>query len=96
MSYVVGIDVSTTGVKAILVDERGDVVGSALTQHTWNAPRPLWIEQDPSDWWKGTWRSVRLVLKETGIDAQEIVGVGLTAHTAGQIIGGSPPCDPVE
>jgi len=83
MSYLVGIDVSTTGVKAIVVDEYGDVVGSALTQHPWSTPRPLWVEQDPNDWWNGTWRSLRLVLKETGIDVSEIVGVGLTGQMHG-------------
>jgi len=83
MSYVVGVDVSTTGVKAIVIDEHGDVVGSALTEHPWSTPRPLWVEQDPHDWWNGTCRSVQLVLEQTGIPSQEIVGVGLTGQMHG-------------
>ncbi|MBN1857595.1 xylulokinase [Candidatus Bipolaricaulota bacterium] len=83
MSYVVGIDVSTTGVKAIVVDERGHVVGSALTQHSWDMPRPLWVEQNPDDWWNGTWRSMRRVLTEAAIDGRDIIGVGLTGQMHG-------------
>ena len=83
MSYVVGVDVSTTGVKAIVIDEQGDVIGSVLTEHPWSTPRPLWVEQDPHDWWNGTCHSLRLVLQETGIASQDIVGLGLTGQMHG-------------
>jgi len=51
MAYLLGLDVSTTGAKALLIDERGDVVASATTEYPLSTPRPLWSEQAPADWW---------------------------------------------
>ena len=48
-----GIDVSTTGAKALLIDEKGVVRASATTPLTLSTPRPLWSEQDPHEWWTG-------------------------------------------
>ena len=46
--YFLGIDVSTTGAKALLIDEKGGVVASATTPLTLQTPKPLWSEQDPA------------------------------------------------
>ena len=61
-----GIDVSTTGAKALLIDEQGVVVASASTELTVSTPRPLWSEQDPHEWWNGTVISIRRALAEAG------------------------------
>ena len=53
MAYFLGIDSSTTGVKALLMDDHGDVAGSATTELPLSTPIPLWSEQDPADWWTG-------------------------------------------
>ena len=53
MAYFLGIDASTTGVKALLVDRMGNVVGSATSELPLSTPKPLWSEQDPADWWDG-------------------------------------------
>ena len=68
MRYFLGIDVSTTGVKALLIDQNGDVIGTANTEQPLSTPQPLWSEQDPADWWKGTQNSIRSLLRETGIE----------------------------
>lgn len=83
MNYFLGIDVSTTGVKALLINEHGDVVGSANTEHPLSTPLPLWSEQDPQDWWTGTLASVKAVLAETRVDGGEITAVGLTGQMHG-------------
>ena len=54
-----GVDVSTTGAKALLVDASGKVVASATTALTVSTPRPLWSEQDPQEWWTAVARSLR-------------------------------------
>ena len=61
-----GIDVSTTGAKALLIDEQGAVAASATTPLTLQTPRPLWSEQDPHEWWKGTSASIRKALADAG------------------------------
>jgi len=83
MAYLLGIDVSTTGVKALLIDHDGYVVGSANTEQPLFTPQPLWSEQDPADWWNGAVNSIRSVLKETGISGDSVQGIGLTGQMHG-------------
>jgi xylulokinase len=85
-SYLLGIDVSTTGSKAVLLQESGAVAGSATTDHPLSTPRPGWSEQDPADWWASTRASIRRVLDQTGVAAAEIHGVGLTGQMHGLVL----------
>jgi len=86
MAYVLGIDVSTTGAKALLVDEKGAVVADATTEYPLSTPRPLWSEQDPADWWSGVQASIKRALAESKVSAAEIVGVGLTGQMHGLVL----------
>lgn len=45
-----GIDLGTSGVKAVLVDDRQEIVGSAAAPLSVSRPQPDWSEQDPGDW----------------------------------------------
>ena len=83
MPYLLGIDVSTTGVKALLIDQDGRVIGSANTEQPISTPHPLWSEQDPADWWNGAVNSIRQVLSETGIAGDAVQGIGLTGQMHG-------------
>jgi xylulokinase len=83
MSHLLGIDASTTGVKALLVNEAGDVIGTASTELPLSTPKPLWSEQNPVDWWNGATRSIRQVLSETGISGGDVAAVGLTGQMHG-------------
>ncbi len=81
--YLLGIDISTTGAKALLISADGVVIGSATTPLTLSTPRPLWSEQNPHEWWAGIAASVRQVLAETGVAAGDIAAVGLTGQMHG-------------
>ncbi|MBI4927185.1 MAG: xylulokinase [Anaerolineae bacterium] len=83
MAYFLGIDVSTTGVKALLIDDRGSVVGEANTENPLYTPQPLWSEQDPLDWWNGAVTSIRAVLQQTGVSGELVNGIGLTGQMHG-------------
>ncbi len=48
-----GIDVGTTAVKALLLDEQARVVAEASHPHDLMSPHPGWAEEDPADWWQG-------------------------------------------
>ena len=52
--HYLGIDVGTTAVKALVVDEAGAVVAEAESPLGVSVPGPGWAEQDPHDWWEGT------------------------------------------
>jgi xylulokinase len=83
MNYFLGIDVSTTGVKALLIDRKGIVIGSANTEHPLSTPQPLWSEQNPADWWNGTQTSIQKLLLETGIVGEQIDAIGMTGQMHG-------------
>ena len=52
MSYYLGIDLGTSSVKLLLVDESGEICGSVTKEYPLSFPHPGWSEQDPTDWWK--------------------------------------------
>jgi xylulokinase len=83
MKYLLGIDVSTTGVKALIIDQAGRVIASATTEQPLSTPKPLWSEQDPADWWKGAISSVHQALAEGGLNGEDIAAVGLTGQMHG-------------
>ena len=63
MTHLLGIDVSTTATKAVLIDERGRVVEVASSAYDLATPKPLWAEQDPRLWQGAADRSVRVRLR---------------------------------
>jgi xylulokinase len=83
---LLGIDVSTTGAKALLIDPGGNVVASATTPLSLSTPRPLWSEQDPRDWWQGVRQSIRQVLEGSGAASSSIFTIGLTGQMHGLVL----------
>lgn len=86
MAHVLGIDVSTTATKAVLVDEGGRVRGIGTAEYPADAPRPLWSEQDSEAWWQGAITAIGSVLASTGAAASDIVGIGLTGQMHGLVL----------
>jgi xylulokinase len=86
MRYMLGIDVSTTATKALLIDERGDVLAVAAEEYGFDTPHPLWSEQDPALWWHGAVKSIRAVLAQTQVDSAAVVGIGLTGQMHGLVL----------
>lgn len=80
-AYFIGIDVSTTASKAVVIDEQGEVVASQGYPHALSTPKPLWSEQDPHDWWQATSAALRDVLKQ--VDPADVKAVGLTGQMHG-------------
>ena len=85
-TYLLGIDVGTTGSKAILIDTDGAVKASATTEYPMSTPRPLWAEQNPADWWSATVSSIRCVLSDDGVKPDQVIGVGLTGQMHGLVL----------
>jgi len=77
---LLGIDVSTTGAKALIIDASGAVIASAITSFKLSIPRPLWSEQDPHEWWTGVQNSIHQALSKAGVHGSDITGVGLTGQ----------------
>jgi xylulokinase len=81
-----GIDVSTTATKALLTDRAGKEVAVASTPYPFDTPRPLWSEQDPDLWWQAAIQSIREVLEKSGVEAAQVVAVGLTGQMHGLVL----------
>jgi xylulokinase len=86
MACFLGIDTSTTGSKALITDEHGQVVAVASSAHTLQRPKALWSEQDPQEWWRAGSASIRTVLDKAGISGAGIGAVGLTGQMHGLVL----------
>jgi xylulokinase len=85
--FVIGIDVGTGGTRAVLVDEKGEVLASATGEHEhFASPRNGWAEQDPHDWWKACKQALVKLIKENNVSAAEIAAVGLTGQMHGAVL----------
>jgi xylulokinase len=85
-THLLGIDVGTTGSKALLADETGAVVSSATTEYPMFTPQPLWAEQNPANWWDATVTSIRRVLEGSETGPEDVAGVGLTGQMHGLVL----------
>jgi xylulokinase len=83
---VLGIDVGTTGTRALLIDAAGRVVAGATAEYPMFTPRPLWAEQHPADWWAATVAATRQVLAEAAVEPGRVAGVGLTGQMHGLVL----------
>ncbi len=84
MYYLLGIDVSTTSAKALLIDERGRVIDTQTNSLTLQQPRPLWSEQHPEEWWQAAAAAIRAVTARH--PDKPIAAVGLTGQMHGLVL----------
>jgi xylulokinase len=77
---LVGLDVGTTGVKAIAISPRGEVLARAEEEYPLAIPQPGWAEQDPEDWWQASERAL------TAVGAKDAASVGLTGQMHGLVL----------
>ncbi|MGH3111721.1 MAG: xylulokinase [Gaiellaceae bacterium] len=78
MTVLVGLDVGTTGVKALAITLEGEIVGSAEESYPLSTPRPGWSEQDPEDWF----RASETALGRLGVEPSR---VGLSGQMHGLV-----------
>jgi xylulokinase len=76
---LVGIDVGTTGVKAVAISPTGEVLAKAEEGYPLSTPKPGWSEQDPEDWWRATERAL------AALGQSRIAGVGLSGQMHGLV-----------
>jgi xylulokinase len=77
---LVGLDVGTTGLKAVAISPSGEVLAKAEEEYSLSTPRPGWSEQDPEDWWFAT----EVVLDALGVG--EVAGIGLSGQMHGLVV----------
>lgn len=86
LSLLLGLDVGTSGARALAVDESGKVLAEASSEYPLHSPHPGWSEQDPEDWWRASKEALGKAAKEAGAEAGgEVVGIGLTGQMHGSV-----------
>ena len=85
MSIYLGIDIGTSGTKALVCRENGQILATATAEHPSYHPKPGWSEQQPEDWWKSSVESTKAAIAKAKVAASEIKGVGLSGQMHGSV-----------
>jgi len=75
--YILALDQGTTSSRAILFDRSGRPCGSAQQEFPQHFPRPGWVEHDAVDIWESQLACARQVLRESGVAAAQVAGIGI-------------------
>lgn len=78
-----GVDLGTSSVKVLLVDETGKVVRSASRPYPLLLPHPGWSEQDPAEWWNASCACIRELME--GIDPAQVKGLSVGGQMHGLV-----------
>jgi len=79
-AYVLAHDIGTTGDKAALFGEAGDIAGSAFSGYPTYHPKEHWVEQDPADYWMAFCTATADLLERTGVRPSEIAAVSFSGQ----------------
>jgi len=82
--FLLGIDLGTTYLKAILIDEEGKVITEARTQHETSNPKPDYYEQNPIVWWENLKNLLQRILRS--VEANNIKGVSFSGQMHGLVL----------
>lgn len=80
----IGIDLGTSGVKAVLLDENNQVLASHTEQLTVSRPHPLWSEQDPEAWWQATDKVMLALAAQRSL--RQVRAIGLSGQMHGAVL----------
>ncbi len=85
MAIVIGLDVGTSGTKAVAVNAAGQVIASAVAEYPLLSPHPNWAEQHPADWKKAAYSVLRDLAHAPEVNVADIKGLGLTGQMHGSV-----------
>lgn len=86
MTYL-GIDIGTSGVKALLIDRAGKALGEASARAVEPVrPHPGWSEQAPGDWWTATLSAIDTLVGAHPREMAALKGIGLSGHMHGAVL----------
>ncbi len=82
--FYIGVDLGTSSVKLILVDEAGSVLNSVTEEYPLSFPRPGWSEQDPGDWYEKSIKGLKELLKDA--DKTKVRGLSFGGQMHGLVV----------
>ena len=86
MGYLLGIDLGTTNIKALIINEEGRLISEANKEYPISTPLPGYAEQDPDIWYKSLKECLRRVITSSKAETEEILSVGISGQMHGTVI----------
>ena len=95
MKYIIAIDAGTTSSRAILFDKKGHQIGVAQYEFTQFFPQNGWVEHNPNEIWESQKKAIHDLIKQTGVQDEEIAAIGITNQRETTIIWNKETGEPV-
>ncbi len=86
MNYLIGVDIGTSGTKAVLFDEYGKSIVSHTEEYPLYQPENGWAEQEPEDWAKATLNCLKKIVEKSNVNVKDIKGIGLSGQMHGLVM----------
>ena len=86
MEYLLGVDLGTSGTKTVLFDVNGQAIASETIEYPLHQPQNGWAEQAPEDWWDAARNTIRSVIEQSGVNAADIKGLGISGQMHGLVL----------
>ena len=82
--YFIGVDLGTSAVKLLLMDEEGKIINIVSREYPLYFPHPGWSEQKPEDWWEQSKEGIRELVKD--VDKSQVAGISFGGQMHGLVI----------
>lgn len=82
--YYVGIDLGTSAVKLLLMDQEGKVINIVSKEYALSFPNPGWSEQNPQDWWTQSMAGLKELTAD--VDRSQVAGISFGGQMHGLVI----------
>ena len=73
MQYLMGLDIGTSGVKALLLSQNGEIITTATESYPLDTPKAGWAEQNPKDWWEAVVKVINKTINKDNINPADIL-----------------------
>jgi len=83
---LIGSDIGTSGTKTVIFDLNGNALASDTQEYPLYQPQNGWAEQEPEDWWKAVYTSIKNVIAKSGAKPSDIKGIGLSGQMHGLVM----------
>ncbi len=84
--YYLGIDLGTSSVKVLVIDDKNKIIGDASREYPVYYPQEKWAEQNPEDWWSETKKCIQDVVRDYAIPSNGIGGISFSGQMHGLVV----------
>src|SRR6266498_2554215 len=85
MQYVIGCDIGSQSLKAVLISAQGKICGEASASYPIEYPQPTWAQQSPTAWMDALAQAIHSLLIHSDVSSQQIIALGLDAQVDGLV-----------